>query len=409
MSSSQSFWSQPFRYAIPPQPKPPVRHSIAGGAFQVVNVNCSVQWRKALVSAPRLVPLSVLKWTSGEGPHPFLLSLSSRSNHRIPVYVFVPSEQLDRKSAHKLPVVVDFHGGGFVLGTCMEQAPFCAKLARELGAVVLTVDYRMGPIDTFPAAIEDGEDVLDAVIKPGAPGFAELRKAVAHRLHHDWDKAVKSSKHSKAGDIAMPFPNVELDPTRVAVAGFSSGGNLALNLALSVGPPQIEKAWPSRFPSDYPNPIPLLLFYPSFDCRQLPSERTRPPKLTASPKFLAELDDTLMPTYLPRSQASHPRASPGLAPVKFNTEYGGAGGLHPKATMFLVLPELDSLSEQSEIWVKKVEEEGRNDDLVVERYEGMKHGWTQMPESWLSEEEDQTRIESFTKAVAFTKSAWSCD
>ncbi|KAL8788207.1 MAG: hypothetical protein Q9195_007422 [Heterodermia aff. obscurata] len=343
-----------------------------------------VQWRKALVSLPRAVPDVALRFTSPEGPQPFVINLPSRGSYSIPVYVFIPI-QIDQVKARNIPVIIDFHGGGFVLGSCLEQAPFCAKLARDLDAVVLTVDYRMGPANRHPAALHDAEDVVDAVLKPDAKGYKELRKAVANRV-------CQNKQHRSK-------PEVDLDKTRVAISGFSSGGNIALNLALSISPPQEDKEWPSRIPQDFPRRLPLLLFYPSLDCRQLPSERTRPPKLPVSKGLWAQTSDRLMPTYLPRDQSHQHRASPGLADVR--------NGLHPQAKMLLVLPELDSLAEQSEVWVKKVIAEGRGDDLVVENFENMKHGWTQMPPSWLSAEEKKTRLEAFEKAVAFTSSAWN--
>jgi len=74
--------------------------------------------------------------------------------------------------------------------------------------------------------------------------------------------------------------------------------------------------------------------------------------------------------------------------------------------MLLVLPELDTLAEQSETWVRKVVEEGRGADLRVERFKGRKHGWTQMPEGWLDGEEKRTRVETFAAAVRFTKNMW---
>lgn len=270
-----------------------------------------------------------------------------------------------------------------MLGSCLEQTPFCAKLSRELNCIVITVDYRMGPADKHPAALEDAEDVLSAILDSEAPGYSELRKAVAKKIEGDKQNRLKRM--------------VDFDKTRVAVSGFSSGGNIALNLALSLSPPQVNSEWPSRFPSGFPKHIPLLLFYPSFDCRQLPSERTRPAGLPISKGLWADVNDKLMPTYLPRDQAGHPRASPGLADLK---------GLHDRARMLLVLPELDSLSGQSEIWVKKVAEAGRGDDLIVERFKGMKHGWTQMPESWLSAEEKRTRTEIFNSVAAFIKTTW---
>ena len=341
-----------------------------------------IQWRKALVSLPRTLPLQVLRIISSEGPHPFRLDLPSRANYTIPLYVFVPGK-IDEGRACNLPVVIDFHGGGFVLGSCLEQIPFCAKLARELNCVVMTVDYRMGPSSKHPAALEDAEDVLSAVLDAQAPSYLELQKAVSEELESDGKRRLER--------------NVDFDKTRIAISGFSSGGNIALNLALSVSPPQVKLDWPSRFPADFPNAIPLLLFYPSFDCRQLPSERTGPAGLPISKGLLADVLDKLMPTYLPRDQAGHPRASPGLADLK---------GLHCQARILLVLPELDSLSEQSEIWVTKVAEADRGHDLVVKRLESMKHGWTQMPGRWLSTEEKDTRAETFDAAVAFTRATW---
>ena len=273
-----------------------------------------------------------------------------------------------------------------MLGSCLEQAPFSAMLSRDLQAVVLTVDYRMGPIDKHPAALHDAEDILDAVLQPKAKGYDELRKAVGRRI---------------CENKRQPELNVDLDKARIAISGFSSGGNIGLNLALSISPPYSETDWPSRFPHDFPSRIPLLLFYPSLDCRQLPSERTRPPKLPVSKGLWAETIDKLMPTYLPRDQAHHHRASPGLADVRT--------ALHPQATILLVLPELDSLAEQSERWVQKVIEGGRGDDLVVSRYEGMKHGWTQMPPSWLSEDEKRMRSEIFERTVAYTRGVWESE
>ncbi|KAF6232124.1 hypothetical protein HO173_009718 [Letharia columbiana] len=290
----------------------------------------------------------------------------------------------ERLSARKLPVVVDFHGGGFVLGSCHEQTPFCAKLARELSCIVVAVDYCMGPASQHPAALEDAGDVLSAVLDARAPGYTELRKSVAKKIEGDKQLRLKR--------------DIDLDKFRIAISGFSSGGNIALNLLLSISPPQLKSDWPSRFPSDFPHPIPLLLFYPSFDCRQLPSERTRPAGLPVFKGLGADVNDMLMPTYLPRDQAGHPRASPGLADLK--------GLLHDQARMLLVLPELDSLSEHGEIWVKKVAEAGRGDELIVERFKGMKHGWIQVPESWLSGEEKRTRVEIFDSVLAFTMTAW---
>ena len=95
--------------------------SSGGGGGGFFNQPFSVQWRKALVSAPRLVPNMILHYTSSDGPHPFEVKVPSRGRHTIPLSVFVPErpakQRLDEE-AERVPVMVDFHGGGFVMGSC---------------------------------------------------------------------------------------------------------------------------------------------------------------------------------------------------------------------------------------------------------------------------------------------------
>lgn len=69
--------------------------------------------------------------------------------------MFIPSK-VDQSGSRKVLVVIDFHVGGFVLGSCLEQTPFCAKLARELICVFVSVDYRIGLVSKHRAALEDG-------------------------------------------------------------------------------------------------------------------------------------------------------------------------------------------------------------------------------------------------------------
>jgi acetyl esterase len=55
------------------------------------------------------------------------------------------------------PVIVFFHGGGFVIGDLDSHEPVCAEIARGLGLPVVSVDYRLAPEAPFPAAPEDCE------------------------------------------------------------------------------------------------------------------------------------------------------------------------------------------------------------------------------------------------------------
>ncbi|MHB8492869.1 MAG: alpha/beta hydrolase fold domain-containing protein, partial [Solirubrobacteraceae bacterium] len=58
------------------------------------------------------------------------------------------------------PLLVFFHGGGFVFGDLETHDGFCRMLVRHSGAQVLAVDYRLAPEHPFPAAIEDARAAL---------------------------------------------------------------------------------------------------------------------------------------------------------------------------------------------------------------------------------------------------------
>jgi len=328
-----------------------------------------VLWKSSLVQAPRMVPDLALKYTC-DPPIPFRYKMQSREKGRtISMLLTVPDDLQDGKA---MPLLLSFHGGGFVLGSPLEDSPFCSMMSRTTGALVLNIDYRLGPTYTFPAAIEDMEDCLTAMLNPSS---AESK---------DLFDTIYSKKRKR----------VSVDPTKVAVAGFSSGGNLALNSAISL------PDWPSIIPSDYPHPIPLLLFYPSFDARLLPSQRSRPANYPQSKSFIHKfaITDTLTPTYLPRNECAQLRASPGLA--------NAAKYLHKNAKCLLILTEIDTLAEQSQAWVKHIHDSSRADDVVV-RSVNFKHGYTQMPDSWLKPDELASKREEYKAASDFAKKHWN--
>lgn len=101
------------------------------------------------------------------------------------------------------PAVLFFHGGGFVLGSLETHDTIVAELAAKAGVTAVAVDFRPAPEHPFPAAVEDGWTALRGVV------------ADADRLG--------------------------IDPARIAVAGDSSGANLAVALCLVTrdrgGPP----------------------------------------------------------------------------------------------------------------------------------------------------------------------------
>jgi len=97
-------------------------------------------------------------------------------------------------ATENLPVLMFFHGGGWVIGDLDTHDVVCRRLANAAGCAVASVDYRLAPEHEFPAAVED---------------------AVAATA---W--------------IAEAADTLGLDGTRLAVGGDSAGGNLAAVVAL---------------------------------------------------------------------------------------------------------------------------------------------------------------------------------
>ncbi len=93
------------------------------------------------------------------------------------------------------PLLVYFHGGGFVLGDAAGYAAQCAHWAKDIGCAVLFPEYHLAPEHEYPAALNDGVGSLN------------------------W-------AHAHAHELGI-------DPERIAVAGDSAGGNLAANMALA--------------------------------------------------------------------------------------------------------------------------------------------------------------------------------
>ena len=109
----------------------------------------------------------------------------------IPLRVYRPA---DVPAGTPLPVLVYYHGGGWVIGDLDTHDVQCRQITAEAGVTVVAVDYRLAPEHKFPAAVDDA--------------WAATRWVVAH-----------------AGELGI-------DSRRVAVAGDSAGGNLAAVVAL---------------------------------------------------------------------------------------------------------------------------------------------------------------------------------
>lgn len=113
------------------------------------------------------------------------------------------------------PLLLYFHGGGWVVGSIETHDSVCRFLAAHSGATVLAAGYRLAPEHPFPAAPEDAEAALRWVFENAA--------------------------------------GLDADPTRIAVGGDSAGGNMATGVC------QVMRD------AGGPHPAMQLLIYPVTD------------------------------------------------------------------------------------------------------------------------------------------------
>lgn len=219
--------------------------------------------------------------------------------------VFTPAGHEDEA----LPVVVYFHGGGWVIANLDVYEPSCRALSNAAEAIVVSVNYRQAPEAPYPAAVTDAYDATQWVLQNAA----------------------------KIGG----------DPNRVAVAGESAGGNLATVACL------LAKEQGGRMP------VAQVLVYPVTDLvgQNYPSyaenQDTQPLHTSMLPWFAKY--------YIPNErQRSEPTASPLLAK--------DLSGLPPAV---VITAEHDPLRDQGEAYAEKLADAGVSVDS--KRYDGVTH------------------------------------
>jgi acetyl esterase len=226
---------------------------------------------------------------------------------RLPARHYVPTS-----SSTAQPLIVFFHGGGFVQGDLDSHDVPCRLLARHSGAQVLSVDYRRAPEFPFPAAVEDA--------------CAALRWGIEH-----------------ASELGA-------SPDRVAVAGDSAGANLAAVAAWEA----------SRRPgADESGPMLQILIYPVTDF----AARTRSHELFEQGFLLIREDmDWFTVQYAADADRQDPRLSIVRAP--------SLGAVPPA---LVVTAGFDPLRDEGEAYAARLREAGV--PVVLRRFHGLIHGF----------------------------------
>ena len=194
-----------------------------------------------------------------------------------------------------LPVLVYFHGGGWIRGSLDTHEPGCRGVANAAGCLVVSVDYRLAPEAKFPALVEDAYTATRWVAEHGA--------------------------------------EIGADPTRLAVGGDSAGGNLAAAVCLMArdrgGPPISFQ----------------LLVYPVIDHRfDRPSYRENAEGYVL---FAADMEYYWRHYLADERDGSHPYASPIRAE--------SLAGLPPA---LVITAEMDPLRDEGEAYAAKLKEAG---------------------------------------------------
>ncbi|KAK4495677.1 hypothetical protein PRZ48_012945 [Zasmidium cellare] len=310
------------------------------------------------------------------------------------------------------PVVINFHGGGFTLGSPHDDARWCGTVVEENNAVVVSVDYRLAPEYPFPTAVEDGVDAVIWIWKH------------ADELGIDRDK-IAISGFSSGGNMAFSVPmrlydqqtgfyRDESDIESVNEAGYagqvtvhdpppgSSASHLTSSTATTAVPPQTQEndqiidpnGPPPQAPSNRPQKstttaiersvtVPeiqikcLVSWYPSLDYTRTREER-RATCVRADQELPALFTDLFDDSYLhpPKDVAlDSPYLSPGVAPTSL------LRNAIPEEIIMHTC-EWDMLLDEGREFYERLTAEDVGKHVNYTMVEGVPHGWDKAPNPW---------------------------
>ena len=263
----------------------------------------------------------------------------------IKVHVYQPSTP----PSGPLPVLLNFHGSGFVIPLHGSDDRYCREVVSQTNSyTVLDVQYRLSPEHPYPAALHDAEDALTYV--------------VAH-------------------------PDL-YSPTQICLSGFSAGANLALALSSNPKNPNISSI------------AAVLAFYPPTNLSIQPDQKQSPEPLIGKnpiPTFVARVFNK---SYIRDSTPTNPLISPLFFPD---------ATIWPKNVLVITAGQ-DTLCKEGEELAERLQREGKKlgdmDRMVKwKRMTGVGHAWDKAVKKGSTAEE--RRDEAYGMAVEILKAVLS--
>jgi len=260
---------------------------------------------------------AIMKEKGMKGAAPMLEDVNDRSIDgpagSIPIRVYTPAKS--GAGSGPFPVLVYFHGGGFVIATNDTYDASARALAKQANCVVVAVEYRKAPENKYPAAVDDA--------------FAA----------YQW--------------VVNNASEIQGDASRIAVAGESAGGNLATVTAMKAKQNNVQL------------PVFQLLIYPLVSDDQTTESYKKYEKAKPLNKAMISW---FSKHYLPNPATA---ADPLVSPLKATKEQ--LAGLPPA---FVITAEIDPLRSEGEAYAKAlkaagVEVEYKNYPNVTHEFFGM--------------------------------------
>lgn len=148
-------------------------------------------FKAAVATLLQLVHIFRPRQFSGTAPS---YTKTYRGFSSLPIRVFLPASPASSSSTiFKYPTYINIHGGGFAIGDAITDDPFAYALSQNHNLLVISINYPKGPRTRFPEITNSAATMVELIL----------------------------------ADKELP-----IDREKVAIGGFSAGGNLALSVAL---------------------------------------------------------------------------------------------------------------------------------------------------------------------------------